>query len=566
MTGRRIPPLALVALVVVALLAAAGQAFAQAASAGLEGVIGDTSGGVLPGAAVSVRHVETNQSRETVTDGNGLFRLTLLPVGEYELRVTFPGLAGYVRQGLLLAVGQTVRLTIDLAPASVTDTVTVKPDTPLLDPTQTSVATAIDTERIEELPIRSRDYLQFTLLAPGVASAPPRAAVPGATPLAGSGFTFGGIRPRANRLFIDGVENDDAYSGGSRTELSLEIVREFQVVTTGYSAESGGASGGSINVITKTGANTIHGDAFVFGQGGMFNARPFFEETGAARPGLRRVRAGGAVGGPIVKDRTFYYFAAEREYQRADDASDIDPADAAAINDTLGKPGYAGLPTQKLRTGLFSTSRRETEASGKIVHRLSAGQSLMARYAFTANREAGDAFNTGGLVDWSGRGTTDVVDHALVGSLVSIVGPTATNDARWQVSSRRADLSTNQAEGPEIQIVGVADFGRPYTGNSNRWERHYDAADTVTVNAGRHLFKAGGSVERITVDSTSRDGFGGIYLFRDLAAFQAGQTDDFRQVFGDPSTSLATTRLAAFVQDRWTPAAHLTVDAGVRLD
>jgi len=183
--------------------------------------------------------------------------------------------------------------------------VTVSATPPAIDPARTAVSvTVIDTERIEELPVRSRNYLEFVLLAPAVVRSPGGASSPGAVSLpSDSGFSFAGLRPRSNTLTIDGLENNDEFSGGSRTELSLEIVREFQVVTSGWSAESGGASGGAINVVTKSGSNILHGDAFLF-----------------AQPSLARFRGGLAFGGPLVADRTFYYTAGEQEETRGQSA------------------------------------------------------------------------------------------------------------------------------------------------------------------------------------------------------------------------------------------------------
>src|SRR5207249_7789003 len=123
------------------------------------------------------------------------------------------------------------------------------------------------------------DYLHFVLLAPGVVSSQSGSTSPIAAAVPDSGFSFAGLRPRSNMLTIDGLDNNDRYSGASRTELSLEIVREFQVVSNGWSAENGGASGGAINVVTKSGTNTLHGDAFLFGQSGRFNALPRLEDV-----------------------------------------------------------------------------------------------------------------------------------------------------------------------------------------------------------------------------------------------------------------------------------------------
>src|SRR5262249_1702811 len=163
-------------------------------------------------------------------------------------------------------------------------------------------------------------------------------------------------------------DNSDEFTGGSRTELSLEVVREFQVVNNGWSAENGGAAGGSINVVTRSGANTVHGDAFLFGQSGLFNAPPKLEQTGTGRPSLTRMRGGIAVGGPVVRDRTFFYAALEREHTDAEAAANINSDALQTINDTLASAPFEGLTTRQLSVGRFPIARRETEWSAKIGH------------------------------------------------------------------------------------------------------------------------------------------------------------------------------------------------------
>src|SRR5262249_10163575 len=157
--------------------------------------------------------------------------------------------------------------------------------------TQTSISSTVDKERIEELPVQSRNYLSFALLAPGVSGSTQQAGGRSLGTLPDSGFSFGGLRGRSNNIAIDGLDNNDEFVRSSRTELSLETVQEFQVVNAGLSAETGGASGGSINVITRVGTNELHGDAFIFLQSGALNARNPFE-TEKARPLLHRYRGG----------------------------------------------------------------------------------------------------------------------------------------------------------------------------------------------------------------------------------------------------------------------------------
>src|SRR5262249_28784176 len=162
---------------------------------------------------------------------------------------------------------------------------------------------------------------------------------------------------------------------------------------------------------------------------------------------LNRYRLGLALGGPLVKDRTFYYAAFEQEHTRAQGSSDIDPQTARAINRFLASGAFPRLATRGIIQSLFPVSRAETEASAKVNHQLSSRHSLMIRYALTNNREAGDAFNTGGLADASGRGSSFTEDHALVGSLVSLFGTNAVSNLRFQLATRRVVLRTNDVAG-----------------------------------------------------------------------------------------------------------------------
>src|SRR6476619_1149874 len=430
-------------LVVCGLLAYAVDATAQTQSAALEGSVQDGSGGVVAAAAVILRERDTNQSRTAETDGQGIFRFTGVPPGAYEVRVTLDGFEPYTHPTVTLAIGQTARLGVVIRPAGVIESVAVSAEPPPLDSRQTSGTTTIGTERIEELPVRSRNYLEFVLLAPGVTRAQRQAAPGGASStLSDSGFSFGGLRPRSNTLTIDGVDNNDEFSGDTRTELSLEFVREFQVVSNGWAVENGDGSGGSINVLTRSGANTLHGDVFLFGQSGILNASPKLEETFGSSPSLGRYRGGLALGGPILKDRTFYYAAVEREQADSETASDIDAAAAASINRALDAGLSPEVQTRKLTIGLFPTAGTETEWATRVSHQLVDRGSLAGRIAATHNSEQLDAFNTGGLSDRSVRGTQTTRDIAITGSWASALGARTTNELRGQFATRRTALST----------------------------------------------------------------------------------------------------------------------------
>jgi len=550
-----------------AVLFCTANADAQASRVGatLEGTVTDSSGAAIPSSKITVRNALTSQSRRVATDEQGFFRAEQLTIGTYEVEAERTGFAPSRHTGVVLSLGQTVHLDIVLSPASTSEKVTVSAQPLAIDTSQTSVISSVDRERIEELPVRTRNSLDFVLLAPGVSGSPAASAVSGSTPLTGSGFTFGGLRPRSNNVSIDGLDNNDEYTGSSRTELSPEIVQEFQVVNNGLSAESGGASGGSINVITRSGTNMVHGDAFIFAQDSAFNAHdPFETETG--KPSFRRFRAGSSLGGPIVKDRTFYYVAFEQEHNRGQIGSDIDPTITSSINSFLASGAFPGLATRQINAACSPIARAETEAAGKLEHQLTKNTALMFRYAFTNNKESGDAFNTGGLIDASARGSSFTSDNHLSGSLTAVLGSEAVSDFRFQVATRHAVLRTNELFGPEIDITGLVIFGRPYSGNSTRRENHYQASYTYSRTRGKHLWKVGGTVNRIRLRADAPDGFEGVYLFGSLGDFLAANPNQFRQAFGSSSVDFPVTSFGGFVQDHWSLARQLTVDLGMRYD
>jgi hypothetical protein len=538
-------------LAALVLLLPASWAQTSAATSSLEGALTDSISGRIPGATVKLRETETNAFREGVTSAEGNFRISGLAPGIYEILVNQPGFAVYRHQGVTLALGATVHLDIVLKSRDVASEITVSAQPPPLDPAQTSITASVDTERIEELPVESRNYLNFVLLAPGVS---PSAASGRSSlgPLPDSGFSFGGLRTRSNNVTIDGVDNNDEYLGSSRTELSLETVREFQVVNSGLSAETGGASGGSINVVTRSGSNMLHGDAFLFHQNGSLNATNPFESE-RSTPTVHKYRAGLAAGGPIVRDRTFFYIGAEQEHNRSLEDADI-PREALACR---------CLPITDNR---FPAARAETELSARLDHRLSFRNSLMLRYAFANNREAGDAFHNSGLDDPSSRGSSFTRDQAVVGSLTTVFGASSVGDLRFQVADRRAVVRSNDTTDPGVDIAGVVSFGRPYEGNGRRSEGHEQAGYTYSYAAGKHLLKAGATLHRVDLDAGMADGFGGLYLYAGIPDYIAGRPTQFRQSFGESATNFAVLNAGGFVQDHWSIAPKLTLDLGLRYD
>ncbi|MBS1821638.1 MAG: TonB-dependent receptor [Acidobacteria bacterium] len=535
---------------------------AQTSSTGtVNGTVSAPDGNPVSGATVTLTGID-GPARAVSSSADGSFLLKELPSGSYTLKAAAAGFSPHEESPVIVAVGRTTHLSIRLAVAGAQQTVTVSAAPLSFDTSQTSSVVNIDRDRVEELPIPSRNYLSFVLLSPQVAAANPALQQQGLVQNTGS-FSFGGLRPGSNAVYLDEVNDNDEYSGGSRTQLSPEAISDFQIVNHGFSAQSGGGAGGSIDVQTRSGLNRIHGDAFVFVQNGALNATPPLG-LNPSKPDESRVRAGAALGGPMQRDRMFYYVAAEQEIARGEDTNDLKPSTLSAINAALKQHGP--LPDLTLHGGFFPTTDQETELSGRVDRTLTTRQAVMLRYAFTNGRNVNDAFHTDELTDWTARGSSFIADNSLNGTLTSTVSSVFLNKLSFELAQRRAVQRTNQASGPGILIPGVALLGTPYSGNGRRFETHLELADSVSLQRRRHLFQLGGRADRVALRTRVTDGSQGFFAFASLAALQAGNADFFSQSFGNFNTNLSAVRFAAFAQDHWTNSSSLTLDYGIRYE
>lgn len=547
------------------------QAQDSATTGTLMGIVRDTSGAGIPGVTIALRNLTTNQTRNVISEADGTYRAAALAVADYEVRAQASGFAPYFNPKVTVALGRSTALDIALTAGDVNAQVTVTETPPALDATQTAVTTSIDPERIEELPVNSRNYLEFTLLAPGVAPSNQQSSGGGnatsGSPLADSGFTFGGLRPRSNSISIDGLDNTDETTGAARVALSPEIVREFQIVNNGLSAEFGGAAGGAINVVTRVGQNEFHGDAFTFFQNEWFNARePFSDPPPASRLRFRRVQPGVALGGPLKRDKLFFYVAAEQEHLSAEDESEIDRDARTRINSLLASGFAPRLLVRSLTPGRFRIATDETEAAAKLTYIASERHTLNFRFAFTNLRERGDGFNTDVLSDRSARGSAYTKDYQFTGSAISVLSSKLINDFRFQASARRAVTRAGDTVGPSVEIAGLARFGRPYDADSTRCETRYQVVDNLSLSNSHSEWKAGVTVNRVSLASELRDGLGALYIFRTLDEFAAGRPAIWRQAFGSPATQFSVTSFGAFLQNQWRATPQLTLNLGGRYD
>ena len=535
--------------------------FAQLSSSGVvSGTVIAPDGLPVSGAVVTVSGIE-GPAHTVSSAADGSFLVKELPSGSYALKATSAGFAPHEESSVIVAVGRTTHLSIELTVASTQQTVSVSAAAVNFDTSQISSVVNIDRDRVEELPIPSRNYLTFVLLSPQVAAANP-ALQQGLSPSAGS-FSFGGLRPGSNAVYLDEVNDNDEYSGGSRTQLSPEAISDFQIVNHGFAAESGGGAGGSIDVETRSGVNRIHGDAFTFVQNGALNGTPPLGLS-PYKPDESRVRAGVALGGPIQRDKMFYYVAAEQELARGEDANDLKPATLTSINIALKR--YGPRSNLALQSGFFPITEQETELSGRVDRTLTTRQAVMARYAFTNGRNVNDAFHTDELTDRTARGSSFIADNSLNGTLTSTLTEALLNKLSFELAQRRAIERSDQTSGPGILIPGVAFFGTPYSGNDRRFETHLEFADSISLQRQQHLFQFGGRIDRVALRARVTDGSQGFFAFASLASLQAGNADFFSQSFGNFDANLSETRFAGFVQDHWSASSVLTVDFGMRYE
>src|SRR6267378_4432752 len=296
-------------LTVVCGLLGSGVAFGQAQSnaADLQGVVRDPSGAMVSGATVTARNPGTNISKGTTTNDEGAYLIVNLTPGEYEITVEAPNFKKAVLPAIKLTVGQRADLDVALEVGQVSEVVTISGATAeIVETSKTAVATTVDLQRIENLPINERNYLAFALTTSTVARDNGRPIGPAPT----TGLNFGGQRGRSNLVQVDGADNTDNSVNASRSTVSQEAVQEFQVVTNSFAPEFGRASGGVVNVVTKGGTNELRGNVFGFLRHRSFQARNAFAPI--ADPPFTRAQYGFTLGGPFDKNRTFFFFAFEQ--------------------------------------------------------------------------------------------------------------------------------------------------------------------------------------------------------------------------------------------------------------
>lgn len=486
------------------LLFASRAAMAQGiATAQLNGTVTDPSGGTVANASVSVRNIATNNTTTATSNESGFYAVANLAPGNYELKVSATGFSNFTRTGIVLEVGQFATIDVPLTLASQGEVVQVTSEAPVIEPTRTESSQVVATSQIQSLPISNRLFTDFALLTPGVATSRTSLGTT-ITEFEVTQISFGGMRSFSNLITVDGADFVNTTTGVQRATPPQESIQEFRVVNSSFGAEYGRAMGGIVNIVTKSGTNTPHGSAYEYFQNEATDAR-FLLQPAPLPNEVRQNQFGATFGGPIVKDKTFFWFNYEGK-RRSE--SPVYPPDL--VNNLLlvdQSKALLGLAPEGCNTALsacknspisylnsFLKTTNDDWGFGRLDHQFGTNHRLALEYNIEDTRALGEL--VGNTLDGGGIGTPSggrnlyVRDQALVGTFSSVISPTLVNSFLGQWSQRHYNFigATGQ---PDFSILNDLELGHNFGIADQIYESRFEAGDSVSWVKGNHILKFG---------------------------------------------------------------------------
>jgi hypothetical protein len=509
---------------------------AQITTGVIQGQVEDSTGAVLPGVSVEARNVDTNFSRTLTTDGQGRYALLQLPTGDYVVTFSIAGFATLVQEGVTLRVGQALELSPQMQVAATAETITVS-GTPLIEVSRTEVSNTLNEITIETTPVLGRKFEDLLTLTPGVSI------VQGPD---GDEITFFGQRGTYNNVSLDGGDYNNGFFGeqvgGQRAniDITLDAIQEFQVVGQGANAEFGRTAGGVINVITKSGTNDVHGSLFHFQR---LEELASDLSDGTKLEGFHREQSGGTIGGPLAKDKAFFFLAGEHingNFSRPNLSAQLGgtpcpvsspsiPANEALID--------SNVDCQRLALIDFIRASRGQEEGQPVEHPIST-TSLFSKLDFTLNDANNLAISYNFLTSENENDTFDVPTfgnsangtegrlkiHVLNLNLFSAVSPTKLNEFHFTYSRENRPRSATPSNIPADTGAGFGTsfrFGNPFFLQPNVDEIFWrtQIRDNFSIVAGNHTIKIGGEWIHSLNEQTFRGFFQGRYIFDSPSGF-----------------------------------------------
>jgi len=469
----------------------------------LSGTVLDSSGRTIAKATVTARNASTNTSFTATTTGEGFYVVPNIPPGTYDVSAAYTGFAKTTQTGIEITVGQTATVNLTLKVAGAGETVVVTGEAPVIEPTKTEISQVIESQQIEDLPISGRLFTDFALLTPSVAKS--RTAL-------GSTFTefevtqisFGGMRSFSNEVTVDGADFVNTVSGVQRATPPQDSVQEFRVVNNSFGAEYGRALGGIVNIVTKSGGNDLHGSIYDFLQNSATDARSLLQPAPLPH-NLRQNQYGGALGGPIRKDKTFFFLNYEgtRRGESPTYAPDLynNIANIDQAKGYLGlSPEGCNLPPAQCTGSPFSYLKSVLKTVNndygfaRLDHQISTNNRLALRYVVEDARDDGELIgNTedgGGVGSPSGARNLFIRDQSVVGTLSSVLRSNLVNTVLGQYSRRHYNFPGATGE-PDLSVVNDLEMGHNFGTYDAIYESRVQGAESLAWVKGSHVAKFG---------------------------------------------------------------------------
>ncbi len=535
-----------------------------AANGSLEGTVLDSSGAVVPGAQVTVRNQNTSAAVTQVADDAGHFLFLYMTPGRYELSVQKTGFQNVLLKDIVINVGTTTTVRPQLAVGRMETAVNVSANVALVDTSQSSMSAVVGQRSIDSLPLNGRNFSDFALLTPGATTDGDFGMV-----------SFNGIAGNFNNYTVDGANNNNAFFEQQigRTSIpfqfSEDVIQEFQVTSTGFTAEFGQAGGGVVNTVTKSGGNQVHGDAYYYLLDSAFSANDSINNReGISKPNNRRQQFGVSVSGPIIHDKLFYYGNYEGQIRN----------EPLTVNNT---PGLVGLPPDffaqnpalatavQSASGSFARSFDQNTAFFKVSGSLGSRNTFSASYNYQRFRSPHGYFNTPTSTG-DGLALTDGASSQFAQfTLQTTLNPHTVNEFRFHFGNdTHFDLPPSPATVPTITIQNP-DTGFVFGGNRfqlSTADRRFEFTDNFTRVVGRHTLKAGVDININHDTDFFIYGPKGEYRFGSLSDVVTGAFELYLQSFGQTTAVFTSPTYSFYGQDQFRVNPHLTLNYGLRYD
>ena len=576
--------------VLVLLLVLSTCVYAQS-TASIEGLITDQNGALINGAEIVASDPAIGVSRVAITDESGRYQIPALPIGDYRVEVRANGFQTRILEHVRIEVARKLTQDFELQVGDVSQEVSVTTTAgDLIERATISVGHVIDREKVQTLPLNGRYFLDLGLLVPGSVT-PPQGAFSSA-PIRGLGsfsITTAGNREETINYIINGLPLNNLTNSSITFQPSIGAVQEFKVDNSTFSAEYGQSSGAVVNIATRSGANEFHGEVFEFLRNDVFDARNFFAFTATEPPPFHRNQFGGQLGGPIVRDKAFFFFSYEglRQRQRLDlNSLVLSDAQRALATDPvilkllplIPRANFVDASETARFVGSANAAVDTDQWSGDISYNLSRDDRLHGYYSVYRTSLL-EPNRNGNTIPGFGN-TTDQLRQVFTLNETHIFNPTLVNEFRFgfnrfssattpNAQLNPADFGINHGITepiglPQISVAGGLNFGGPSINPSGRGDSTFTAGDTFNYQHGRHAVKAGGEFRQF-LNNNFRQGTGS-FNFPTVAAFIAGTANSFSVTLGSQSSSIGEGALGFFVQDNYKVRSNLTLELGLRYE